>query len=72
MTVKELIAQLRRLPGDSPVFLAVQPSYPFKCEIDGVTVWEGGEDDGDCEEEDGSVFILQGEQIDYTTGSLWE
>ena len=74
MTVAELIETLKRYDMDAQVFLGVQPNYPFKCDIeDVVSVRERiSKEDRDGDDEDDDVFILQGDQITYASGDLWE
>ena len=53
MTVRDLIEELQLLNPDAPIFLAEQPSWPFKYDIQGV--YEVGEE----------VYIAEGNQLDY-------
>lgn len=57
MTVNDLIATLEQFDGEAPVFLAMQPSWPFEYSIgDVVAVQVGIPDEGDrivWEDEDG-------------------
>ena len=80
MTIDELIERLEdyrdALGGDAEVRLMTQQNWPFENEIYGVTSGEEINDlydeDDDNVDEDGVVFIVEGDQRCYGSKRAWE
>lgn len=87
MTIDQMISMLedyrQELGGDAEVRLMTQPSWPFENAIFGMVSGHeinGSQDDEDDEdriddedvEEDGILYICEGEQLGYGSKRAWE
>lgn len=84
-TVRDLIDELEQYDDDTPVYLAEQPSYPFRYSIAGTTITDlnrNGEEDDDEEVTETptpkpprvkkeAVLLLEGSQIAYGKRDWW-
>jgi hypothetical protein len=74
-TVGELIKALQSYSPSSRVLIAMQPSYPFEVELQGVTVRERldtDEDDAQPDTDPTDVFLVEGDQLRYGSSDLWD
>lgn len=77
MTVQDLIYELGQMNPDAEVRLAIQPSWPFEYDLNGVVeVYTNEYINADTMEveNDGEqrVYLEQGEQLGYLPGAVKE
>lgn len=66
-TVGDLLDHLDGLDPDTPVRLAVQPTYPFEHEVGAVVIVDDVIADGEA---GAVVYLSDGGQIDYLRGTV--
>jgi hypothetical protein len=84
MTINELIERLeeyrQEIGGDAEVRLMTQSNWPFEYGITGLasreeineTAADGSGEDVDDIEDDGVLFIVEGQQLCYGAKEAWE
>lgn len=81
MKVSELIELLEEQDPNAEVLVMMQQSWPFECQLRGVTTRDeilqaDGDEDEDAPLGDGcarsDVFLVEGEQLRYGSKTAWE